>query len=402
MRAGYTTASAAFWVLHAITSSFALPFLVGRGYTNTAAGILIACANLLAAFLQPVYGNAIDRAKRFTAVDVSVFTALTILFLFLIDSVLRARSILLSCTYLLTIAFVVTFQPLLNALPQKLNAAGGHVDFGVARSISCVSYAVGSTVVGSLADRYGTDAIPRSGAVTVFLMFLALLLTRVYFRRGREAIGKSADAKGPYVETISFREFFTRRRAFVIACFGVVLLMFSNSVYNAYILQIVRNVGGTQTDMGRVLALKAVLEIPALLFFRPLQRRFGARKLLMASGVGFLLKGIAMAAAKTVPMLYAAQLTHVAVYGLILASMVAFIQEAMGVNEIVRGQASFTTAITTATVLANFSGGFLIDHGGVGLLLLVALLMSLAGAVFFFITIPRVPVSEDFDFGRAE
>jgi len=389
---GYASASAAFWVLHAITTSFAIPFLVGRGYSNTEAGVLIAAANLLAVLVQPVYGNGVDRAKKLSAVDIAALTALAILCLFTTDSLLTGRSAVLSAAYLFTIACVVTFQPLLNALPQKLNTTGAHVEFGIARSISCVSYALGCSVIGALSDRFGTEAIPRSGAVTVLLMFAALVATRAVFRRAAEANQRSSAAsEEPKPEPISFREFFTRRRAFVIASLGVVLLMYSNSVYNAYILRIVENVGGTHTDMGRILAMKALLEIPALLFFRPLQKRFGARKLLMASSVGFLVKGIGMALAGNIAMLYVAQLAHIAVYGLILASMVAFIQEIMTERESVRGQAVFTTAITTATVLANFTGGFLIDRGGVRLLLFTALALSAAGMVYFFVTVPRVP-----------
>ncbi len=392
LNVGYATASSAFWILHAITTSFALPFLVGRGYSNTEAGILIAAANLLSTLFQPFYGNVADRSKKRSALDIAAFTALVILVFFVTDSLLGTRSALLSAAYCLTIACVVTFQPLLNALPQKLNATGAHVEFGISRSIASVAYAVGCTVIGALADRFGTEAIPRSGIVTVSFMLLTLLATRAIFRRN-ETTARNGNRTGEAerIEPIAFRDFFTRRRAFVVACVGVVLLMYSNSVYNAYILQIVRNVGGTQTDMGRILALKAVLEIPALLFFRPLQRRFGTRKLLIVSAFGFLIKGIAMVAAKNVAMLYVAQLAHIAVYGLILAAMVAFIQETMTLRETVRGQAVFTTAITTATVLANFSGGFLIDRGGVRLLLIVTVLMSLAGTVYFFAMIPRVP-----------
>ena len=59
---------------------------------------------------------------------------------------------------------------------------------------------------------------------------------------------------------------------------GVVGLFFSNSVFNNFMLQIVQNVGGDGGDMGRILSLMAMLEIPALFLFDIIHTGYPAKR----------------------------------------------------------------------------------------------------------------------------
>ena len=73
-----------------------------------------------------------------------------------------------------------------------------------------------------------------------------------------------------------------------------------------------------------------------------------------------------------------------------MPAMVIFIDEIMERGEAVKGQALYTIMITVATVFSSLTGGFLLDMGGPGVLLLVASLVTAAGTLLFIAVIGRL------------
>ncbi len=97
---------------------------------------------------------------------------------------------------------------------------------------------------------------------------------------GQYAGGGSEESLSPAdaAEDINFGKFIKRNKLFVAVSIGVVGLFFSNSVFNNFMLQIVQNVGGDGGDMGRILSLMAMLEIPALFLFDVIHSRISLQK----------------------------------------------------------------------------------------------------------------------------
>ena len=52
---------------------------------------------------------------------------------------------------------------------------------------------------------------------------------------------------------------------------------FSHLVINNFIYQITVNVGGNESDTGGILALAAIVELPAMIFFTQLKERFSTK-----------------------------------------------------------------------------------------------------------------------------
>ena len=171
---------------------------------------------------------------------------------------------------------------------------------------------------------------------------------------------------------------------------GVVGLFFSNATLNNYMIQIVTDVGGTSEDMGRILAVMAFLEIPTMVFFSRLKRRFSCQLLLKAASVGFLVKIGLCWLAGSVGMIFAAQFFQLVSFALFLPGMVYFTGENMSPGEAVRGQALFTTMITVTTIFSSLLGGWILDVSGAKTLTLIATLATAAGAVVIIAVVDRI------------
>ena len=110
--------------------------------------------------------------------------------------------------------------------------------------------------------------LPVSGEIVMLMLLFSLFLTRKQYLKVRavnaekgliETKNREEDA-----EEITLTDFIRRNKVFFAINIGVVGVYFSNSVLNNYMMQIVADVGGDSEDMGRVLAVKAFLEIPTM------------------------------------------------------------------------------------------------------------------------------------------
>ena len=125
----------------------------------------------------------------------------------------------------------------------------------------------------------------------------------------------------------------------------------------------------------------AFIEIPGLVFFGKLRRRFGCRKLIVFSSFAFVAKLLAMYLAKSVAMVYFAQCFQLISFSLFLSGMVSFIDEIMDRGEAVKGQALFIASTTVAGMFSSVFGGLLLDKSGPSQMLLVCVITCAVGAI---------------------
>ena len=191
-------------------------------------------------------------------------------------------------------------------------------------------------------------------------------------------------------EKITLVQFIRGNKLFFAVNIGVLGLYFSNSVLNNYMMQIVSAVGGDSEDMGRILSVMAFLEIPTMVFFDALRKRFSCQLMLKVAAVGFTVKIFLCHIAGSVAMLYAAMGLQLVSFALFLPAMVHFIDEIMRKGEAVKGQALFTTMVTVTTIFASLLGGLILDMSDAGMLTLASTVLTAAGAAIVIAVVDRV------------
>ena len=302
---------------------------------------------------------------------------------------MKQQNIVLSIVYVAILALMYSAQPLFNATCAKLNETGCDVKFGLGRSIGSICYALIVMVLGSLVANMGEGILRTAGIVTLAALVAVILLTDRSYGRAmamKKGSASSSAAAGmgaagnDEAEEINLLQFIKRNGLFALLCVGVVVLYFQNNILNNFMLQILERVGGDAEDMGRIFSYMAAIEIPGLLFFEKLRKRFGCRRLIVFSAFAFFGKILAMYLAGSVAMVYVAQTFQLFCFSIFLSAMVAFTDEIMEKGEAVKGQALFIAATTVAGIFASVLGGVILDKSGPRLLLMICVITTLAGA----------------------
>jgi len=264
-------------------------------------------------------------------------------------------------------------------------------------------------VLGTIVEKCGVMSLPVTGEITLAMLLISLILTKRSYDRGKKlakgtasAMPKAgADAEGAQSadestavlceeESINLVQFIKRNKVFFLVNVGVIGLYFSNSVLNNYMMQIVDVVGGTSEDMGRILSVMAFCEIPTMVCFDWLRKRFSCQLMMKVASVGFAVKIALCWLANSVTMIFLAQFVQLVSFALFLPAMVHFIDEIMSKGEAVKGQALFTTMITVTTVISSLAGGAILDMSGAKMLTLIATIATTVGAVIIIATVDRV------------
>lgn len=387
----YACIQGTYWMVYGVVSSFASVFLLAKGYSNSEIGIILAVANIAAVVLQPVIADIADRAEKVSVIGITEIMTVMMMVMTIGMFTFSEKSLGLALIFVMLIAWHTGLQPLINSLTFKLEESGIHVNFGVARSMGSLAYSVLMALLGTLVEHYGIGAMPVSGEVILLMLLISLFLTGKQYRKTKKINTEKGIVKEEApAEKIGLVSFIRRNKMFFLVNAGVAGLYFSNSILNNYMMQIVSDVGGTSEDMGRIFSLMAFLEIPTMVFFDKLRKRFSCQLMMKVAAIGFTLKIAMCYFATSVSMIFYAQFLQIISFALFLPAMVNFIDEIMDKGEAVKGQALFTTMVTITTIFSSLAGGVILDQYGAKFLTLAATVVTAAGAAVIIATADRV------------
>lgn len=397
----YALIQGTYWMFYVVAGIFVSVYMLGKGYSNTSIGVVIAVGNIMAVFMQGIIANITDRSQRVN--NITVIKVMLIVLFILTAAVLAIgqKSLVLTVVYTALIVVHTALHPFVNALSFTLGESGEYVSFGIGRSIGSFSAAVLGLVMGYLATDFGVDAIPFSGILILLLMEAVMLITGRHYKsmcavKGIETAGSECEGQE---DKIGFLEFIERNLGFMLLSLGVVALFFGNVILENFTIQIVESIGGNTEQMGIVIFVMSILEMPAMLLFDKLKERFSYVFLLRVSAIFFAAKIVMIYMAQSMTFIYIAQLNQMLGYGLMFPAMVGFIDNIMSKGEAVRGQAMFTTAITAGNVLGCVFGGRILDVSTAKTLLLISSIITIAGTVIICTIIRRIRPTEE---GRSE
>lgn len=378
----YSILQGAYWASFCVIYGFATVFLLSKDFNSSQIGLIIALGNILGVIMQPVFASIADSSRtitlhRLTAILAGA-SALLLALLFITPNLLIAVGAL----FLLTDTLLQVVQPLINSVSVYYLNQGVQVDFGIARGIGSISYAAASYLLGIFIERLGTNVIPAMGC----LLMAVIVLTVAALPILQESLAEKELHPAP--ENTSDGEsmwtFFLRYKRFSITLIGLTLLFTFHNMSNSYLFQITQNLGGDSAAMGTALSIAAVLELPTMLVFSRLIRRFRSSSLLIASGCFFAFKALGYLLAGNIVQLYLVQILQMGSFALYVPASVYYVNEAMEPRDKFKGQAVMTGTNTLGGVFGSLIGGFLLDFTGVPTMLAVGLAIAILGCALVF------------------
>lgn len=363
-----------YWMLYCVGSGYLNAYLTGVGLRTGIVGIISAVCGTLATLVQPFLGKLADRNPRYgwkMQLQVLLVLCMGCYVLLKLFSAPVVSGVLCGLVFLI----LNLMMPFVSGVGFYYEKTGIEMNFGAARGFGSLFYSVMSYFLGFWVADFGVGCISTAGMV-VTLCFFVTVSVMPYL--GIEE--QSGEERGADPEEAGWGTFFKAYPRFTGMLIGFVFLMLFHSMTNTYMLQIVEAVGGGTAEMGIVLAVAGVLELPVMFAFSFLVKRISSYHLLLLSGVGFIGKSILYLTADSVLMIYAAQVLQIVSYALFAAVSVYYSNEVMDRKNKLRGQALVGSSVTIGSVIGGLVGGVLTQRFGVHMTLEVGVVAAVIGA----------------------
>lgn len=376
----YSLLQVAYWVTSAVVFCFTTVFLQFRGYSNYEIGIVFALGNIIGFVIQPLIAGYVDRSNRRTLLRCIRITAVLSALLMLAVYLLPSGSASLIGVYALLVAGNTLLNPLCISLSFYIESWGCGVNFSRARALGSLSYAVCNVILGMLVQRVSENAVPMT-----LILFSALLgLATVLFipgDRAQRAAAPERHAQAMAEKPSGLLEFARENKRFMVFLIGTATLYFTHGMIGNFMIEFIRNIGGGSEDMGNVLAFMTVVEVPVMLLFKRLTKRFKCSSLLRFAVIMFSVKELMIYLSSSLPALYAAEALQAFSFALFVPASVRYVDEVIAKHNAVKGQAFVTAMMTLGSIFASYIGGLLLDTSTPKFTLLVGVIVSAVGTL---------------------
>ena len=372
----YSAMQGLFWKLLCSVVSYAALFLQRRGYSGTETGIIMAVGNIMSFVLQPTVAAVADRSRRISLIGIISAISAVMICCMAATLLVPGRGAAVCVSYALCFCCVYLMLPFANAFAGWLNTWRLNINFGVARGIGSLCYAILSLGLGRLIEKASPNVLPLTGVMLCILMlFLMALFARQYSR------APVAFVSGDRQKSRGLIAFLKNDRRFALLLVGIALTYFSHAAFTNFLINVVENVGGDSGEMGVCSFIAAIVELPVMFLFTRLLRRWRCSGLLKLSCVMFPVKMLACYLASDVYTLYGAQVIQMFAFGLYIPASVQYVNEVIAPADRVKGQALITSTTTLSAIAASFVCGALLDNLGVSAALLISAAVSALGAL---------------------
>ena len=164
---------------------------------------------------------------------------------------------------------------------------------------------------------------------------------------------------------------------------GFCLANMNNAAIATYTVNIIKNLGGSDTVLGFANFVSAASEMPVMLLFGYFMKKGNCIRLLKVSAVFFLIKPLVLVFANALPLVILGLGLQGLSFGLFTPAAVYYVNSTLISEQRVKGQAIFSTITAgAATCGGKGLGGSLLDAFGLQTMLWVCAAMALVGVLF--------------------
>lgn len=380
----YSVLQAGYFMDCLVITNFAAVFLAGRGCTTKEIGFVTSISALVSCVLSQLFGTLADKSdhvplKYYLIVIMSVCTASFLGLQFLPHSVLPTMMF-----YITAFSLQSALSPLITSLCLQFTNNGYDLNFGFARSIGSLGYALMALVMGKVTELMESEII-----VPIFIsIYMLLIIFLIFFPvpvkddHAHVIAGNALIQEKPS----TMKEFIHRYKRFIVLNLSFVLFWFMNNLLGTYMIYFVKELGGSTSDVGLTLFVMAFSEIPAVMFGSNIMARIGSVKMLRIAMFGGLLKAVLFFLAGSLNFWIWLNVTHLLMSGFYQVSAVYYVYSIVGKKDLVKGQTLMAVATSgICPMISNYLGGVMIDVLPLRMILFIGIFINLAAFILCFI-----------------
>ena len=376
----YFSLQSLFWMTYCMVVGFSVTYLLSCGYSNSEAGYILASANICALILQPFFADLADRSKKINAMTIFL-VSIEIIFVCSIGLFfIGVRSLILTLIYVVMITLANAVIAFLTSIQFLMDTSKSKINFGLCRAGGSLCFAILSALMGIMIERIGMKSIPLALFIITLLMIgLCIFITRHSINGNIKAV-LTLEKK----RSSSLFVFFKENPRFIILSIAMLFIYYAHAFITNFTISIVRNVGGDNREMGYLIAFMALMELPGMIGFKEISRRFKVSSLLLFSMIMFSFKAIIVWLSPSLMTLtfgFALQVVSFAIY---IPASVQYANIIINEKDTVKAQMMFNLMQTGGAVFSSIIGGWLIDFSGISHALLVGAILSCIGTIIAF------------------
>ena len=371
----YTLINVLYFVAFCTIHAYAAVFLLDKGFTNTQVGIALAVSNILSVIGQPLVAGIIDRGKFLTNRLTVMFSSLFLLLGSLTLIFVNTEKVPIFAIFVLMYTIQFVYMPMMIAMNFEYAKAGCNINFGLARGLGSAGFAVTSFFLGKAVENYGTNVILY---VTIAAMTV-MVIHVFFFKKPKTEEEEEVSEIIKETEGSGFFAFVKKYPFFIVFLIGTACCFFAHNMINDFMIQIIRSLGGNETQLGYATFLQAILELPVMALIGYVLKKISERHMLVFSAVSFFVKTAILIFATSMIGMYVSQSFQMFAYAVFIPVAAYFADNVMAENDKVKGQAFINSAITLGGVFSNLICGKLLDAFGVKTMILTGVVVCLVG-----------------------
>lgn len=365
---------------------YASVYLLANGFNNSTIGTVLSIASVALVFVQPGIASFVDKHVNIKLQQV----VNVILMLSIIASIglyfSYSESLLMLVLFIVAVITLQSLTPLFNSMAFLFEKNGIEINYGLARGFGSGAYALISMIVGHFVEQFGAHYLPL---IYITLNMITVVIVKMYVVPKEDELTISEKEEGEQTNYISFIEFFKKYKKFMFFILGAILVFFSHTVINNFLIQIISPIGGSEGQMGNAIFIAAILELPSMMLFPLLLKKFKCSTLLKFSILMFIAKHSLTYLSSNLMMIYAAQALQMFAFAIFTPASVYYVNQLIDKDNLVKGQSMITVVYCASGIIANFAGGLLLDTLGVEQVLFIGVILTVVGAIIALLSIEK-------------
>lgn len=379
----YFSLQSLFWMTYCMVVGFSVTYLLSCGYSNSEAGYILASANICALILQPFLADLADHSKKINAMTI-LLVSIAIIFVCSIGLFfISIRSVVLTLIYVVMITLANAVIAFLTSVQFLMDTSKSKINFGLCRAGGSLCFAILSALMGMMIERIGMKSIPTAlFIITLLIVVLCMYITR-HRINDKQTTGSALEKR----QSSSLFVFFRENPKFMILSAAMLFIYYAHAFITNFTISIVRNVGGNHREMGYLIAFMALMELPGMIGFKEISRRFKVSSLLLFSMIMFSVKAIIVWLSTSLITLTFGFALQVVSFALYIPASVQYANIIIDEKDTVKAQMMFNFMQAGGAVFSSIIGGWLIDFSGISHALLVGAILSCIGTMIAFMGI---------------
>lgn len=370
----YNFAHILYWILCCSESGFTAIFLKSKGMTNTQIGLVTGMGCIITIFLSPMVTSIVNNNPKITVKKLFTvfFGFLSIIFLSV--AFINLPTVVIMTLYMCILSTFLSTVPFLSMIAMNYLHEGKQINFGLARGMGSVSYAVAAVILGECVNLFSANILAIVfvvGAVLFLFVLYSLPDSRVQTKKPPRMTEKKTN----------FIVFIKKYHILFCILLGFAFAFAASSSISTYLINVIENLGGDTSVYGITIFLMAASEMPAMAVVPRLIRRYHPMNLVIFAGCCYVVRNFLICLAPNLIFVFIGMLFQSVTYGVLTSLLTYYVSDVTEKEDETMGQ-TFIGVMTSGfgATIGNFFGGFIQDALGLPAMLTMACILTALGS----------------------